>query len=64
MVSSGKRLCGESSDELWKHIGVLQPGLEVAGTCLNDCARIEAIRREPRERGLVEVVKYGETMLT
>jgi hypothetical protein len=63
IVATGKRLCGESSDELWKRSGVLQPGLEVAGACLNDGARIETFRREPRERGLVEVVKYGETVL-
>jgi hypothetical protein len=43
---------------------VLQPGLEVTGTGLNDGARIEAIGREPRERGLVEIVQDGETMLT
>ena len=64
IVATGKRLRGESSDELWKHSGVLQPGLEVAGACLNDGARSEAIRRETRERGLVQIVKYGETMLT
>ena len=34
---------------------MLQPGLEVAATSLNDGARVEAIRREPCERGLVEV---------
>jgi hypothetical protein len=43
---SGKILCRESSEELWKHIGALQLGLEVAGAGLNDDVRIEAKRSE------------------
>jgi hypothetical protein len=63
IVAIGKRLCCESSDGFWQHSGVLEPGLEVAGAGLNDAARIEAIRYEPRQRSFVEIVEHGETML-
>ena len=41
---------------------MLQPRLEVAGTGFDDGARIEAVRREPRNRGHVEIVKRGEVV--
>ena len=63
IIAIGKRLCGDSSDEFWQHSGMLEPGLEVAGAGLNDGARIEAIRYEPRQRSFVEIVEHGETML-
>jgi hypothetical protein len=64
IISTGKRLCGESSDELWKHSGVLQPGLEVTGAGFYDGTRIEAVFGEPRKRGFVEIIEYGEAMLS
>jgi hypothetical protein len=42
---------------------MLEPGLKVAGAGLDNSTWVEAIRREPRERGLVEIVEGGETML-
>ena len=41
---------------------MFQPRLEVAGTGFDDGARIEAVRREPRNRGLGEIVKRGEVV--
>jgi hypothetical protein len=43
---------------------VFEPGLEVSGTGFDDGARSEAVRREARERGLAEIVKRGEAVLT
>ena len=63
IVATGKRLCSESCDELWQYRRVLQLGLEVAGAGLNDGARMEAVRGEPGQSGLVEIVEHGETML-
>jgi hypothetical protein len=42
---------------------MLEPGLKVAGAGLDNSTWVEAIRREPRKRGLVEIVEGGETML-
>ena len=39
---------------------MFEPGLEVPGAGFDDGARSEAVRREPRERGLVEIVKRGD----
>ena len=39
---------------------MFEPGLEVPGAGFDDGARSEAVRREPRERGFVEIVKRGE----
>jgi hypothetical protein len=41
---------------------MLEPGLEVAGAGLDNNAQIEAVGREPRKRGLVEIAERGETM--
>src|SRR5260370_648201 len=43
---------------------MLGPGLKVAGAGLDNGTWVEAMRREPRKRGLVEIVEGGETMLT
>jgi hypothetical protein len=43
---------------------MLQPGLEVAGASLDNGARIEAVFREPYERGLVEIIEQGEAVFT
>jgi hypothetical protein len=43
---------------------VFEPGLEVPGAGFDDSARSEAVRREPRKRGLVEIVKRGEAVLS
>jgi hypothetical protein len=42
---------------------VHEPGLEVAGAGLDDNTWVEAVGREPDERGLVEIVKRCEAML-
>ena len=42
---------------------MLEPRLEVAGAGLDHGTRIEAVCREPGERGLAEIVERGETML-
>jgi hypothetical protein len=41
---------------------VLEPGLKVASAGLNHGTRIETIRRQSRERNLVEVVEGGKAM--
>jgi hypothetical protein len=41
---------------------VHEPRLEVAGAGLDHSTRIEAVCREPGERGLVEIVERGEAM--
>jgi len=38
--------------------------LEVPGAGFDDGAGSEAIRREPRERGLIEIIKRGEVVLS
>ncbi len=43
---------------------MFEPGLEVAGTGLDDGARSEAVGRELRERDLGEIVEDGVAMLT
>jgi hypothetical protein len=42
---------------------VHEPGLEVAGAGLDDNTWVEAVGREPGERGLVEAVKRCEATL-
>lgn len=43
---------------------MFKPGLEVAGTGLNDGARSEAVGREFRERDLGEIVENSVPMLS
>src|SRR5258708_31519249 len=62
VVPLGQCLRGKGSEELWKHSGVLEPGLEVAGAGLDNCTWVEAVGREPRKRGHGEIVERGETM--
>src|SRR5258708_39417036 len=64
VVPLGQCLRGKSSEELRKRSGVLEPGLKVAGAGLDNSTWVEAIRREPRQRGLVEIVGGAATMLT
>src|ERR1700758_4152251 len=64
VVPLGQRLRGEGSEELRKHSRVLEPGLKVAGAGLDNSTWGEAVGREPRKRGLVEIVKRGEAVLT
>jgi hypothetical protein len=42
---------------------VLEPGLKVTGAGLDNRTWVEAVGREPRKRGLVEIVERAETML-
>src|ERR1700682_4050020 len=42
---------------------MLDPGLKVAGAGLDNSTWVEAVGREPRKRGLAEIVERGETML-
>src|SRR5260370_24601987 len=63
VVPLGKFLRGEGSEELRKRSAVLEPGLKVAGAGLDNSTWVEAVDREPRKRGLVEIVERGETML-
>src|SRR5258707_337896 len=51
------------SEELRKRSGVFEPDLKVAGAGLDNSTWVEAVGREPRKRGLVEIVEGGETML-
>lgn len=64
VVSSGQRLCGKDAKQLWKDGRVLEPGLEVAGTCFYDGARSEAVRRESHECGFAKVIQYRKAMFT
>ena len=41
---------------------MLEPGLKVASAGLNHRTRVETIRRQFRERNLVEVVEGGKAM--
>ena len=43
---------------------MFEPRLEVPGAGFDDGAGSEAIRREPRERGLIEIIKRGEVVLS
>src|SRR5580704_3207829 len=63
-VPLGQCLRGKGSEELRKHSGVLEPGLKVAGAGLDKSTWGEAVGREPRKRGLVEIVECGEAVLT
>src|SRR5580704_6674885 len=63
VVSLGQCLRGKGSEELRKDSRVLEPGLEVAGAGLDNSTWVEAVGREPRKRGLAEIVERGETML-
>ena len=63
VVPLGQCLRGKGSEELRKRSAVLEPGLKVAGAGLNNSTWVEAVGREPRKRGLVEIVEGGETML-
>jgi hypothetical protein len=58
----GQCLRGKGSEKLWKYRSVFQPGLKVAGTGLDNGARIEIISDKPREHGLVEIVEDGIAM--
>ena len=64
VVPLGQCLRGQGPEELRKYSGVLEPDLKVAGAGLDNSTWVEAIRREPRKRGLVEIVESGEAMLT
>jgi hypothetical protein len=63
VVPIGQCLRGKGSEELRKYSGVLEPGLKVAGAGLDNRTWVEAVGREPRKRGLAEIVEGGETML-
>jgi hypothetical protein len=63
VIALGQCLSGKGSEELWKYSGVLEPDLEVAGAGLDNSTWVEAVGREPRKRGLAEIVERGETML-
>src|SRR3984885_8392852 len=64
VVPLGQCLRGKGSEELRKHSRVLEPGLKVAGAGLDNSTWGEAVGREPRKRGLVEIVERGEAVLT
>src|SRR5258708_29726896 len=63
VVALGQCLSGKGSEELRKRSRMLEPGLKVAGAGLDNSTWVEAVGREPRNRGLVEIVEGGETML-
>jgi hypothetical protein len=60
VIPLGQRLRGKGSEEHRKPSRVLEPDLKVAGAGLDNGTWVEAIGREPRKRGLVEIVEGGE----
>src|ERR1700677_1088504 len=64
VIPLGQCLRGKRSEELRKHSRVLEPGLKVAGAGLDNSTWGDAVGREPRKPGLVEIVERGEAVLT
>src|ERR1700722_441551 len=60
IIPLGQCLRGKGSEELRKDSRVLEPGLEVAGAGLDNSTWVEAVGREPRKRGLAEIVERSE----
>jgi hypothetical protein len=57
VVPLGQCLRGKGSEELRKRSRMLELDLKVAGAGLDNSTWVEAVGREPRERGLAEIVK-------